>query len=723
MLKFPDIFTKKKSSPAAASREYFFALEINPSTVKSALWAVINDKTQVLSVGSLSSWDGISENSLLTAVDQTLSDSTTRLDPKGTISPEKIIFGLPSDWLLQEKIIPDKLRLLKFISQKLSLNAVGFVVTSDATVRYLEHQEGVPPTAILIGICEQQLELTLVRLGKIDGVQQVKRSPKIVADVVEGLSRFPRVDMYPSRILLYDSVLDLEEIKQRLLAHPWQAPQTHLTFLHFPKIETLPVDFTIRAIATAGGTEVARSIGLIVDKEPEVPVPPPPAHELTSADLGFVDTDVAAISDTQVVVPLPVPIPEPEPEPESQPEPPPEAPSEFIPFPHSQKRFSLPRPRFSFVFVILGILMGLGALFAAYWYLPSAKVTLTLVPRTLSSQFDLTVNTSAQSVSLDTRTIPGTYKEVTTSQEKSSATSGTKLVGEKATGSITIINGTSIPRTFAAGTTISSPSGLAFVTTAEVQVASASGTADPNSYQPGKGTVNVTASQIGSDSNISAGTQFRVGTFSSLDYVAKNDSAFVGGTSRQIKVVSKDDIGKLRTDLLATLKEAAKTQLISEISQETQLIAETITTQSVSEDLNHQVDEQADSVTLRLTVKAKGLTYQKSDLTSVIQNETRSQIPEGFVNIGELDPTFAVKKTDKESVTVAVNVSGSLLPRIAEKEVIAKIVGMSPASARNYLAGLSGVSHIEIKFNLPLPDFLLTLPHLPSHISLDVVSQ
>jgi hypothetical protein len=707
-------FFKKKSSPASSPREYFFALEINPSLVKSAVWAVINDKTQVLSVGSQATWDGQTPDSLLTAVDQTLSDSTVRLDPKGSISPEKIIFGLPIDWLAQDKILPERLKLLRVLSQKLSLTAVGFVVTSDATVRYLEHQEGVPPTAILIGLCPEQMEVTLARLGKIDGVQVVRRSQKTVADVVEGLSRFPRVDMYPSRILLYDSNLNLEDIKQQLLAHPWQAPQTHLTFLHFPKIETLPPDFTIRAIATAGGTEVARSIGLILDKEPEEPAPANPQNA-SSADLGFSETDVADLDLAQPTPPEPEPLPPPEPEPET--------PAEFIPFPHSKRRLSLPHIKFSSVFVVLGIICGLGALFSAYWFLPKATVTLTVVSQALNSQFDLLVDTTIQSASIDTRTIPGTYKEITASEEKSTATTGTKLVGDKATGSVTIINGTAIPRTFTAGTVISSPSGLAFVTATEVQVASASGTADPNSYQPGKATVNVSASQIGSDSNISAGTQFRVGSFSSLDYVAKNDSAFVGGTSRQIKVVGKDDLQKLRTDLLATLKDTAKNQLISEISASQQLIPDTVTVQTASEDLNHQVDEQADSVTMRLSVKAKGLTFQKSDLTGIVQSETRSQIPDGFVNVGELNPTFALKKTDKNSVTLAVNVSGSLLPRIAQKEVIAKLVGTSPQAARNYLAGLSGVSHIDIAFNIPLPDFLLTLPHSPSHISLEVKSQ
>ena len=193
-------------------------------------------------------------------------------------------------------------------------------------------------------------------------------------DVVEGLSRFSDIDMLPSRMLLYDSGIDLEEIKQLLLAHPWQSPQKHLPFLHFPKVEILPADFSIRAIALSGGSEVARATGLINPNEAETEVPSGPTH--SAADLGFVqDLDIAVQSS-------PPPPPEPEPVPVVLP------PKPKFKFP----AIHLPKIHLNFsalalvsVFAFLAIVGGLGA---AYWYLPKAEVILFVTPKIWSTSLN-----------------------------------------------------------------------------------------------------------------------------------------------------------------------------------------------------------------------------------------------------------------------------------------------------------------------------------------------
>jgi hypothetical protein len=184
-------------------------------------------------------------------------------------------------------------------------------------------------------------------------------------------------------------------------------------------------------------------------------------------------------------------------------------------------------------------------LFAAYWYLPKATVTLTVAPKPLAHQFDLTADSTVTDIAAEGSVLPAALAQITVTTHKTRPATGTKLIGDRAAGEVTIINGTSTERSFPAGTTISSPSGLKFTLTSSVTIASASGTADPNSYQPGKATVKITAVDIGPDANLTAGTQFKIGSFSFLDYVAKNDSAFVGGSSRQVAAVSKDDLSAL----------------------------------------------------------------------------------------------------------------------------------------------------------------------------------
>ncbi len=691
-----------KKNEKTPTREYFFALEIDHGLVKSAVWSVINDKPQVLAVSSNQPWDDKTESALTAAVDAALSDATSHLDPAGSVEIHKVIFGLPADWIGADKISPSQLHLLKAISEKLDLVPVGFVVTPEAATKYLQSTEGVPPTTILIGFWPHSLEITLVRLGKIDGTQLVRKSPHLADDVVEGLSRFSDVDMLPSRMLLYDSGIDLEEVKQLLLAHPWQAPQKHLPFLHFPKVEILPADFTIRAIALSGGSEVARATGLIDTREEEPTTVSQPAH--SASDLGFVqDIDVARESP-------PPPPPEPEPIPAAVP-----------PKPKFQlPKFQLPtihlpsfHLNFSAVAIIsvLAVLMAVGGLGTAYWYLPKAEVVLFVTPKNLEHQFELVAGG---------KDLPAEVLEAPVSADKSIPTTGSKLVGDKATGSVAITNNVGSARTLAAGTTLVSPSGLKFVLDEAVTVASASGFA-PN-IQSGKATVKVTATQIGGDYNLSAGTDFRIGNYLPVETAARNEAAISGGTSRQAKVVAKDDAARLRVDLTASLKNQAKDELSQKVGSNQQLIAESISLQSVSEDFNSKIDEETDNVSLKLTATARGLVVSRTDLQSIIDAEVNPQIPDGYVFDTDVTQSMTVKKTDKNTATFQVRVAALLLPQMDTAKIAKDIAGKYPDRAKEYLQSLPAVGQIDILISPRLPTFLATLPRLPRHITVSIRS-
>lgn len=676
-------FLKKSEKSHVSERHYLLAVEISPSTVKSSIWSVINGKTQVLAVGSSVSWDDQSVDSLVMAVDHTLTDATTRLDPSGKIQPEQLIFGLPTTWVNSDKIYPDKLQLLKIVSEKLALKPVGFVVTCEAIVKFLSHTEGVPPTTILLGFWPHFLEVSLVKLGKIVGSHLIKKSDHITDDVVEGLSRFSGVDMLPSRMLLYDSGIDLEETKQLLLQHPWQAPQTRLPFLHFPKVEILPSDFTVRSIALSGGTEVAQAIGLIS----------------SSDELGFMaDTDIAQVS----------------------PPPPPPPPPDITPPSLPRPKLTLPKIQLPLIVIIIAtsIAVAMTGLFAAYWFLPKASVTVWVTPKKIEHQFELLANTKSNSTSTTIPTVPAQSQEVTVSGEKTLPTTGSKVIGDKATGTVTIYNATDSTRKFPAGTILSSPSGLRFTLDEEVSVASGSGSAvNP---LPGKTTAKTTASKIGSDYNLSAGTEFRVGTFAVLDVVAKNEAAFSGGTSHEVQAVSKTDISQLRSELSSSLKDQASQQLLQKVSPDQTIITESIDLQVISENFDHKMDDPADNLTLKTSVKATAIILSKIDLDSVVDNQIRPQIPAGFTPDSEISRTFTVKKTDKSSVTFTVQVTANLLPTLDRQQIIKDITGKYPLQAKDYLESLPAVAQIDILISPHLPERLTTLPRVSQNITLSV---
>jgi hypothetical protein len=709
-----------KKNPPAEKREYLFALEIGYESVKSAIWTVANDRSQVLAFGSTVRCQTDNEDNLIPACDQTLSQAAANLDASGRIQPEKMILGLPSAWVNDDKISPDKLHLLKNLTKKLSLSAIGFVVTPQALVKYLQFTENVPPNAILIGFWENSIEVTLVRLGKIAATQLVRKSHQLTADVVEGLTRFGHVDMLPSRILIYDSGTGLEDIKQELLGFAWQAPQNRLPFLHFPKIEILPSDFSVKAISLAGGSEVAQALGLItkppvapdIQAPDELPREEIPAADLSPEELGF-STDGIEASEIEAALPSETP-----------------AEAEIV----TRPKFKLPAFSFKFklpsfhlslpqisgssglILGLVGLLAVAGGLFAAYWYLPRATVVITVTPKSLQHSFDLTADSTVAAVDLTQSILPALGVSADVTGHLAKAASGSKIIGDKATGSVSVINGTPAARSFPAGTQITSPDGLVYTFDSSVTVASASGTADPNSYQPGKATVNVTSRDIGVDKNLSAGTQFRIGSFSTLDYVAKNDTAFTGGSSRQVAAVAAQDLTDLRSQLTASLTDQAKTKLTGSLSAGHQLIAESVKVTSVSEKFDHAVGDVADNLGLDLALRATGLSFNTADLDNLITGQISSLIPPGFQQEDGINHTFTIKSVKDSQAVITVQVTAVLTPQLENTELLKNISGKSVTAAKNYLQNYPGVSQIDFKFIPPLPSGLLTLPHVPKNI-------
>ena len=139
-------------------------------------------------------------------------------------------------------------------------------------------------------------------------------------------------------------------------------------------------------------------------------------------------------------------------------------------------------------------------------------------------------------------------EKTTVEGSKTASTTGIKTVGDKAKGQVTIYRaGTSM--SLPSGTIIKGPDSLSFSLDEAVTVASGS------AGSPGSTKANVSAASIGASYNLSSGTSFSVGSYSLGDLEAKNESAFSGGSSREVNVVSDDDMEKLEKDLTDELKD------------------------------------------------------------------------------------------------------------------------------------------------------------------------
>ncbi len=707
-------------------KDYFLALEICREKIKTAACEIREGEVEVLAT-AISNFSG-SWDEATTAADEAISQVEAKFPPE--IEVNKVVLGLPTEYTSEGKIETEKLSNIRTLLGKLSLTPLGFVEIPLAVINFLQRQEGGPQTLILVRAGEQ-LDVSLVRIGKITNTASAPRTDNIALDLEKAIASFTGVEILPSRILVFDGH-DLENVKQSLMNHPWV---TRASFLHFPKIETAPEDLDIKSVAFAGASEIAQVEEMVGEEKAETAETKEeiPAQ---SNDFGFVkDEDILEKQPVQRAENLPS-------------VPPPPFSQEERPVGPTTKKFNFPKiglalplsklsnlfvklkqgiggriPRSNKialvgVFVVLAILILGGGAMAASWYFPTAKVNLLLKPQTLEQPMELILNSKATSINEANKEIPAFTVEVDEKETKKATTTGKKTVGEPAKGEVSIYNKTTNSKTLKQGTTILSSNNLKFTLDSDVTIASASESVGSLTF--GRQNAKVTASAIGPEGNLGVGQDFHFADFPTTSYSARNDVAFSGGTSREVSVVSKADQEKLLSSATTELTESAKKDLQGKLGAGEKIIEQTISGAVATKKFDKDVNDEAGEVSLDLSMHFTALSFHDNDLLSLLEKNIAPSVPSGFefkrenvtTQIGE----FTKKKDGTLNVTVDFSVN--LLPNVNTEEIKKNLLGKSLSEADTYLRSLGNIAGYEINFGRRLP-FGKNLPRLKQNISIE----
>lgn len=685
-----------KFASVEEKKEYFLALEIAPKYVWTAVWQA-EGGVKIISLGSKEKWNGKTLESLTVANDASLAAALENLPEE----PNKVVFGLPQTWVSHDKIVSSRLVDLRTLCQKLDLKPLGFVVTTEAMIQYLKILEGVPLSAILIHVGEKEISLTLARLGKNLGTQVVGKSGDFGDDVYEGVARFGKEEAPPSRILLYDT--DLETARQILLSYEWKES----LFLHFPKIEILEERITIKAVAIAGGGEVAESLGL--------------RKEISAEAFGFqkgIDVMEEKIVEKEVE------------KEEKKPR------KKFVLPKFTLPKFRLPkikiphfklpkRERFPLVAGAVALFLFIlgGAAIGFWWYYPRAQVTIFVEAKSLEKEIEIGIDPNLTLIDVDRRQIPGETVEVRVQESKEREATGEKLIGDKAKGEVTVHNFTLGSKSFKKGTIIVGPDKKEFGLDVDVIVASASSSWSEEWEKvtsPGKTKVAVTALKIGPEYNLAAGSEFDIKGYSSSSYRAKNEKAFSGGTSRKVKVISGKDQEELLTELTAELKEKMKEELEKAAAEGKEILKEGILTSVVSRDFDKAVGTEAEKLKLELEMKAKTLAYSPLGLENLLERIISDSIPTGFI-LKKTETKTGEGEIKEEGMAVfKVHLKAGLVPDLDIEEIKKNLIGKYPKIGEEYLRSLPNFVKAEIAITPNLPPRLRTLPRFAKNIEIKI---
>lgn len=737
-----DFLTNRDKPP-----ELYWSLVIEKGWVQAGIWYINGTSAEVIDISPGAAWE--TEDELVGACDTALSSCVNKL-PENYTEPNKTVFGVSSAWVKDGEIQDEYLAKIKVVCTELSLTPVGFVVLPEAIAHLYKSEEQAPLNAIVIGLSSESLEISVFKLGNLVGTTTVARSVSVTEDVVEGLSRFEGAVPLPSRMIIFDGKgVELEDAKEELMKSDWgTGPDSpvgdKLKFLHTPQVETLASDRKVLATSLAGAAEIGDAT-VVVDKETkdeqevvseevlapkdtveESPLPPEseiknvtePDEETSAADLGFVvGEDVTSSQEIQQKVEIPQPKLQ---TPLAQVPVAPRA-SKNI-FKSFSSRFIIKSPKVpsngnkKTIYIILAlVLLAIIGGGAYWWFVPKAVVTIFVSPKSYQEQTSISFSTDG-TFDESKAIVPAQVISAQASGDKTMSTTGTKLIGNKATGSVQIANGNGKSINLPVGTILTSSTGLKFVTGIE---ASISGQLIPGS--PGTATLSVTAGDVGAQYNLAKGEIFKVGTFDKSQVAATSQGDFSGGSSQQITAVSASDQTNLETSLKTELSEEATNSLNGKVTGGQFLVNDLASLDIASETFDHKVGDTANILKLSLAVNATGIAAEKSKLLQYAADTLKNKIPTGYaLNSSQINFKFIFIGKQNGLYIYTANIDADFLPLTNSNTIISNIIGKSVPNATNYLSSVPGYVRAEVDLKNSLPGPFKTLPHLNKNIKIEV---
>ncbi|HYK08606.1 MAG TPA: baseplate J/gp47 family protein [Candidatus Eisenbacteria bacterium] len=371
-----------------------------------------------------------------------------------------------------------------------------------------------------------------------------------------------------------------------------------------------------------------------------------------------------------------------------------------------------------FIFVPLAIVVVV-LLFLWYIFSLHAKVTIFLTPKTISQDKSVTFTTTG-STDASKNLIAADSVTTTEDGKVSGNATGTKDVGTPAKGTVTVFNSDDSSHTLSSGTTITSSSGPKFTLDKDVTVASAS--SDPfEGTKPSTADVPVTASSIGTESNLPSNTKFTISGTSVL--AAKNANAFSGGTKKSITVVSQKDLDTLTAQLTDNLKDKAKSDLQSKVSGDAVILPDFTKTAPTKTLFDKKVGDESSSINLDGSITYTTISYKKSDIENYTKSALSGQLPSDLT-LSQEGITYSVKDmTTKDDTTKAtLSLKALLIPTLDTKTLASQIAGKSFDQARDILSATPQFSDVTTTLSPNLFFLPKVLPRLSGNITITIVA-
>ncbi len=370
-----------------------------------------------------------------------------------------------------------------------------------------------------------------------------------------------------------------------------------------------------------------------------------------------------------------------------------------------------------FAFLLL-VVVGLAALLV-----PEAKVTLVPYREEVEATLQLRADPEAEKPSLSSLTIPARILEAEVEETGEIATVAKKDAPDApAIGAITFINQTAAPAEILPGAIVRTATGttVRFRTVTTATLDASIGATAP-AY--------IEALEPGPVGNVGKATITEVETPGLRGRVRViNEEPTQGGGVRQVGVVTRADMDRLKAQLLQQLQQRAFVELQNQLGEQEFLPPESMTTEIMAEVYDQFLDAEADVLKLQMRILATGTAVDRANANLLAYEALKERIPATY----ELESEAIGFKLDEEnvrsegrSVIVEVTASAPLVLDIDRGMVRSAVAGLKADEAQQELSDLFALDApplVEVSPDwIKRWEWLDRVPFLPFRVQVVVV--
>jgi hypothetical protein len=332
------------------------------------------------------------------------------------------------------------------------------------------------------------------------------------------------------------------------------------------------------------------------------------------------------------------------------------------------------------VFVILlAVIVGLAALLV-----PQARIVVVPYRQPIETNLEVRADAEVERPSLEDRVIPARILEVQIEQTGQTSTLSKRDAPDApATGQVTFINQTVAAQQILTDTIVRTTTG----TTVRFKTVT---TATLDAGVGARANVGIEALEPGPVGNVAAATINEIET-PALRGKARviNEAPTQGGGVKQVGVVTRADMDRLKAQLLEQLQQQAYVELQNQLNEQEFLPPESLTFEILTEVYDQFLDAEADVLGLQMRILASGTAVDQASANLLAYDALQEEVPDTY-ELESADVGFSRGeeiRMNGRAVIMDVTASAELVADVNRGAVRSSVAGLPVEEAVTELTG------------------------------------